>query len=253
MKNSGNLTGTNEINNLTSLKFLSIATAIQKNLCLASCSFHLFLGRKELIEVPLSYYTDNLIEAGCDEAGRGCLAGPVFAAAVILPKNYKNNILNDSKKLSEKTRYILRKEIEEVALAWAVGTYSPQEIDKVNILNASIFSMHRAISKLKVKPEFLLIDGNRFKPYQDIPHECIIKGDSKYLSIAAASVLAKTYRDDFMMHIHEKTPQYHWNSNKGYPTKQHKLAIKQYGITSHHRKTFSNLGSVYYLNFDVDK
>jgi ribonuclease HII len=187
----------------------------------------------------LSNFSDKFIEAGCDEAGRGCLAGPVFAAAVILPKNYKNKLLNDSKKLNETTRYNLRIEIEKIALAWAVGTYSPAEIDKVNILNASIFSMHRALAKLSIVPELLLIDGNRFKPYLDIPYHCIIKGDGKYLSIAAASILAKTYRDDYMIAAHTKHPEYHWYKNKGYPTLQHKLAIKEHGITSYHRKTFN--------------
>ena len=186
-----------------------------------------------------SNFTDNLIEAGCDEAGRGCLAGPVFAAAVILPKNYTNKLLNDSKKLSEAMRYKLRVEIENVALAWAIGSYSPTEIDEVNILNASFFSMHRAINKLKITPQLLLIDGNRFKQYKNITHECIIKGDGKYLSIAAASVLAKTYRDDYMIAAHTQHPNYHWNKNKGYPTLQHKLAIQQYGITDYHRKTFN--------------
>ncbi len=187
----------------------------------------------------LSNFSDDFIEAGCDEAGRGCLAGPVFAAAVILPKDYKNNLLNDSKKLNESTRNILRIEIEKIALAWAVGTYSPKEIDEVNILNASFFSMHRALDKLEIKPELLLIDGNRFKTYLNIPHHCIIKGDGKYLSIAAASILAKTYRDDYMIEAHAKHPEYHWDKNKGYPTKQHKLAIQKHGITSYHRKTFN--------------
>ncbi len=186
-----------------------------------------------------SSFTNKKIEAGCDEAGRGCLAGPVFAAAVILPKDYKNKLINDSKKLNESTRNNLRIEIEKIALAWAVGSYSPQEIDEVNILNASFFSMHRALSKLEIKPELLLIDGNRFKPYLDIPYHCIIKGDGKYLSIAAASILAKTYRDDYMIEAHAKHPEYHWNKNKGYPTKQHKLDIQKHGITSYHRKTFN--------------
>ncbi len=186
-----------------------------------------------------SSFTNNYIEAGCDEAGRGCLAGPVFAAAVILPANYKNDTLNDSKQVSETKRYKLRIEIEEVAITWAIGYYSPAEIDEVNILNASIFSMHRAIDKLNVTPELLLIDGNMFKPYNQIPHHCIIKGDGKYLSIAAASILAKTYRDDYMIAAHAKFPQYHWDSNKGYPTMQHKLAIQEFGLTSYHRKTFN--------------
>ncbi|MFK5857440.1 MAG: ribonuclease HII [Bacteroidota bacterium] len=193
-----------------------------------------------------SSFTDKYIEAGCDEAGRGCLAGPVFAAAVILPKDYENKLLNDSKVLNESTRYKLRTEIEDVALAWAIGSYSPIEIDKVNILNASFFSMHRAIAKLSIQPELLLIDGNRFKPYLNIPYECIIKGDGKYLSIAAASILAKTYRDDYMIAAHAKHPEYHWNKNKGYPTLQHKMAIKEHGITSYHRKTFN-----YQLKLDI--
>ena len=187
----------------------------------------------------LSSYSNNYIEAGCDEAGRGCLAGPVFAAAVILPKDFKNDLLNDSKKLNESTRYKLREVIEKEALAWVVASYSPSEIDEVNILNASIYSMHRALDKLKIQPELLLIDGNRFKPYNEIPFHCIIKGDGKYLSIAAASILAKTYHDDFMVAAHTKYPHYHWNRNKGYPTMQHKLAIQEHGIIEYHRKTFN--------------
>ncbi len=186
-----------------------------------------------------SSFTDEYIEAGCDEAGRGCLAGPVFAAAVILPKDFRNSLLNDSKKLNEATRYKLREIIEKEALAWAVASYSPSEIDEVNILNASIYSMQRALDKLKIRPELLLIDGNRFKPYNDVPYHCIVKGDGKYLSIAAASILAKTYRDDYMVAAHAKYPQYYWNRNKGYPTMQHKLAIQEHGITSYHRKTFN--------------
>ncbi len=185
-------------------------------------------------------FDKNKTEAGCDEAGRGCLAGPVVAAAVILPPKFKNTILDDSKKLTEKKRYALREIIEKEALAWAVGIVSPEEIDKINILNASFLAMHRAIDQLKVKPEQLLIDGNRFNPYNNIPHHCIIKGDGKYLAIAAASVLAKTYRDDLMLELHEKYPNYDWNSNKGYPTKKHRLAIREFGITPHHRKTFGN-------------
>ncbi|MAE07308.1 MAG: ribonuclease HII [Bacteroidetes bacterium] len=184
-------------------------------------------------------FTNNYIEAGCDEAGRGCLAGPVFAAAVILPKDYRNKLLDDSKKLNIKTREKLRFEIEKDALAWAVDSYSPLEIDEVNILNASIYSMHRALKKLKIKPELLLIDGNRFKQYQNIPFHCIVKGDGKYLSIAAASILAKTHRDEYMLDAHLHHPVYHWNTNKGYPTLQHKLAIQEYGITDYHRKTFN--------------
>lgn len=183
----------------------------------------------------------NLIEAGCDEAGRGCLAGPVYAAAVILPPHFICEELNDSKQLSEKKRYELRPYIEEHALAWAVGIVSNLEIDKINILNASFLAMHRAVDSLKIRPEHLLIDGNRFKKHESIPHTCIVKGDSKFLSIAAASVLAKTYRDDFMMKIHKEYPQYRWDKNKGYPTKDHRLAIKQIGITDHHRKSF-NMG-----------
>jgi ribonuclease HII len=179
-------------------------------------------------------------EAGCDEAGRGCLAGPVFAAAVILPAGFKNELLNDSKKLTERHRVELRTIIENEAVAWAVATVDAEEIDKINILNASFLAMHRAIDKLTVKPEYLLIDGNRFKPYKSIPHHCIVKGDGKYLSIAAASILAKTYRDDFMKSIHEQYPRYYWNKNKGYPTMQHKLAIQKHGLTPFHRKTFNS-------------
>lgn len=196
----------------------------------------------------LSFNKDK-IEAGCDEAGRGCLSGPVVAAAVILPPTFKNSILNDSKKLSEKKRYTLRKIIEEEALAWAVGIVSPEEIDKINILNASFLAMHRAIDQLKTRPEQLLIDGNRFKPYHNIPHHCIIKGDGKYLSIAAASVLAKTYRDDLMFELHKKYPLYGWSHNKGYPTKAHRLAIREYGMTEYHRKTFGNYSEQLTLGF----
>jgi ribonuclease HII len=185
-----------------------------------------------------SQFQNKLIEAGCDEAGRGCLAGPVYAAAVILPKNYKNKLLNDSKKLSEKKRDLLRVEIERDAIAYGVGIVDNVEIDKINILNASFLAMHRAVKQLKQTPGLLLIDGNRFKPYPNIPHECIIKGDGKFLSIAAASVLAKTYRDEFMFASHEKHPEYAWNKNKGYPTKAHRGAIAEYGTTSIHRMTF---------------
>jgi len=187
----------------------------------------------------LGNYYDNTIEAGCDEAGRGCLAGPVFAAAVILPADFKNELLNDSKQLSEKKRIYLREVIEKEALAWAVAKVDAPEIDKINILNASFLAMHRAIEQLTILPEHLLIDGNRFRKYKNIPHHCIVKGDGKYLSIAAASVLAKTYRDDFMKRIHEEFPNYLWDKNKGYPTLKHKLAIQQYGFTSYHRKTFN--------------
>ncbi len=185
-----------------------------------------------------NYFTDK-IEAGCDEAGRGCLAGPVFAAAVVLPPDFKNEFLNDSKKLSEKKRVALREIIQKEALVWAVAKVDAPEIDKINILNASFLAMHRAIEQLTVTPEHLLIDGNRFKAFKDIPHHCIVKGDGKYLSIAAASVLAKTYRDDFMQNIHNEYPNYAWNKNKGYPTMQHKLAIQKYGFTPWHRKSFN--------------
>ena len=188
-----------------------------------------------------SYYKGK-IEAGCDEAGRGCLAGSVFAAAVILPEDYQNELLNDSKQLTEKKRYQLREIIQRDAVAWAVGIVTPEEIDKINILNASILAMHRALDQLKVRPEAIIFDGNRFKPYQKIPYTTIVKGDGKYLSIAAASILAKTYRDDYMNRLAEEYPQYDWLSNKGYPTKKHRDAIRQYGITPYHRKTFNMLG-----------
>ncbi len=196
-----------------------------------------------------SYLHKNTIEAGCDEAGRGCLAGPVFASAVILPQNFTNNLLNDSKKLSEKNRYLLRDVIEKEAIAWAVGIVTHAEIDQINILNASFLAMHRAIDQLKILPEHLLIDGNRFTSYPEINHTCIIKGDGKYLSIAAASVLAKTYRDDYMLAEHEKFPCYDWKNNKGYPTKKHRLAIREHGIHSIHRKTFSLLSDQLELKF----
>ena len=187
-----------------------------------------------------AYYI-NKVEAGCDEAGRGCLAGSVFAAAVILPPDYENGLLNDSKQLSEKKRYLVRSMIEKDALAWAVGVVTAEEIDKINILNASILAMHRALDALKVRPEAVIVDGNRFKPYNDVPHTTIVKGDGKYLSIAAASILAKTYRDDYMKAIAEEFPQYDWRSNKGYPTKKHRAAIKEYGISPYHRKSFTLL------------
>jgi ribonuclease HII len=191
----------------------------------------------------LKNYPLNKLIAGCDEAGRGCLAGPVVAAAVILPNNFQNKMLNDSKLLSEKKRDLLRKVIEKQATCWALGIVSPAEIDKINILNASFLAMHRAIKKLYVEPEFLIIDGNRFNPYQSINHECIIKGDGKYLVIAAASVLAKTYRDDIMKKLADEFPDYNWQNNKGYPTKQHRNAIKKIGISKHHRKSFQLLPS----------
>jgi len=185
-----------------------------------------------------SYFKKGLIEAGCDEAGRGCLAGPVYAASVILPSDYKNKILNDSKQISEKNREILRIEIEKEAIAFGVGIVDNIEIDEINILNASFLAMSRAVDQLKTSPELLLIDGNRFNPYPNINHECIIKGDSKFLSIAAASILAKTYRDDFMFTAHNKHPEYAWDRNKGYPTKEHRAAIRKIGATDIHRMTF---------------
>lgn len=184
------------------------------------------------------YLNKGVIEAGCDEAGRGCLAGPVFAAAVILPEDFQNELLNDSKQLNEKQRYELRPIIEREALAWAVGIVDNHEIDKINILRASIEAMHRAIRQLKIRPEALLIDGNRFYPFEDIPHTTIVKGDGKMMSIAAASVLAKTYRDDFMTQIHKEFPVYNWAVNKGYPTKDHRAAIAQHGVTPYHRMSF---------------
>ena len=190
----------------------------------------------------LPYLQENRIEAGCDEAGRGCLAGAVYAAAVILPPDFKNEMLNDSKQLTEKQRYALRSVIEESALAWAVGIVSPEEIDQINILNASFLAMHRAIDQLKIRPEHLLIDGNRFNPYPNIPHTTIVKGDGKYLSIAAASILAKTYRDDYMNQLHREYPVYDWDHNKGYPTKKHRAAIAEHGTTPYHRMTFNLLG-----------
>ena len=189
-----------------------------------------------------SHYYEGKVEAGCDEAGRGCLAGSVYAAAVILPENYQNELLNDSKQLTEKRRYELREIIQRDAVAWAVGIVTPEEIDKINILNASILAMHRALDQLKVRPEAIIVDGNRFKKYQDLPHTTIVKGDGKYLSIAAASILAKTYRDDYMNVLAKEYPQYDWLSNKGYPTKKHRDAIKQYGITPYHRKSYNLLG-----------
>ena len=189
-----------------------------------------------------NHYYEGKVEAGCDEAGRGCLAGSVYAAAVILPEDYQNDLLNDSKQLSEKKRYQLREIIQRDAVAWAVGIVTPQEIDRINILNASILAMHRALNQLEVRPEAVIVDGNRFKPYRDLPHTTIVKGDGKYLSIAAASILAKTYRDDYMNLLAEEYPQYDWLSNKGYPTKKHREAIKAYGITPYHRKSYNLLG-----------
>jgi ribonuclease HII len=186
----------------------------------------------------LPYLQDELIEAGCDEAGRGCLAGPVFAAAVILPKNFTHGILRDSKQLNEKNRLELRTIIEAEALAFAVSMVNHLEIDKINILNASIKAMHLALEQLSVQPGFIIIDGNRFKPFQDIPFECVVKGDDKYYSIAAASILAKTYRDDFMLNLSAEYPQYDWANNKGYPTFKHRDAVIAFGMSPYHRKTF---------------
>ena len=202
-----------------------------------------------------SHYHTGVVEAGCDEAGRGCLAGSVFAAAVILPPDYDNPLLNDSKQLTERKRYELRRQIEKEAVAWAVASVSPEEIDQINILRASILAMHRALDQLRVRPEAIIVDGNRFEPYRPkslpqlgevgggfIPHACIVKGDSKFQSIAAASILAKTYRDDYMMQLAEKFPQYDWQSNKGYPTAKHREAIRLFGITPYHRKSYNLLG-----------
>lgn len=197
-----------------------------------------------------SYLNKDLIEAGCDEAGRGCLAGSVFAAAVILPKDYTNEELNDSKKLSETMRYKLRETIERDALAWAIGIVTPEEIDKINILNASILAMHRALDKLKLRPENIIVDGNRFKPYNNTPYTTIVKGDGKYLSIAAASILAKTYRDDYMNKLADEYPQYDWLSNKGYPTKKHRDAIARYGTSPYHRMSFRLLNQELELPFE---
>ena len=186
---------------------------------------------------------DGLIEAGCDEAGRGCLAGSVYAAAVILPEGYQNELLNDSKQLTATKRRKLREQIERDALAWAVGVVTAAEIDEINILNASILAMHRALDQLAVCPEYVIVDGNRFKPYKDVPHTTIVKGDGKYLSIAAASILAKTYRDDYMERLHEQYPHYGWDRNAGYPTKAHRDGIRLHGVTPEHRKSFNLLGA----------
>lgn len=191
--------------------------------------------------LPL-FNSDGLIEAGCDEAGRGCLAGSVYAAAVIFPPDYENPRLNDSKQLTAKRRYALREEIERDAVAWAVGIVTPEEIDHINILNASILAMHRALDKLKVRPQFVIVDGNRFKPYGDTPSQTVVKGDGKYLSIAAASILAKTYRDDYMHRLHEDYPYYGWDRNAGYPTKAHREGIALHGLTPYHRRSFAGLG-----------
>jgi ribonuclease HII len=202
--------------------------------------------KKKLIENPefetiplLARYQHELVEAGCDEAGRGCLAGPVFAAAVILPHDFTHHLLNDSKQLSEEDRYTLRTEIEQRALAYAVASVSNVEIDEINILNASFLAMHRAIDQLHIRPDFLIIDGNRFNKYQTTPHQCIVQGDGKYFSIAAASILAKTYRDDYMQQLAAEHPEYDWHSNKGYPTIKHRTMVMQHGFTPHHRRTFN--------------
>ena len=188
-----------------------------------------------------AFHTKGVIEAGCDEAGRGCLAGPVVAGAVILPPTFKNSSLNDSKKLSEKKRYLLRDIIIKDAVCWGLGIVSNEEIDEINILNASFLAMHRAIDELEIKPKALLIDGNRFNPYKNIQHHCIVKGDGKFLNIAAASIIAKTFRDDIMQSIGKDFPNYYWHQNKGYPTSKHRTAIAKYGGTSHHRKSFKLL------------
>ena len=195
-----------------------------------------------IVTMLKNYYYEGKTEAGCDEAGRGCLAGSVYAAAVILPPDYHNELLNDSKQLTEKRRYALREVIQRDAVAWAVGIVTPEEIDRINILNASILAMHRALDQLKVRPEAIIVDGNRFKPYHDLPHSTIVKGDGKYLSIAAASILAKTYRDDYMNQLAVESPQYDWKGNKGYPTKKHRDAIRLHGVTPYHRRTFNLLG-----------
>ena len=196
------------------------------------------------------YFNEYELEAGCDEAGRGCLAGSVYAAAVVFPKDYHNENLNDSKKLTAHRRYELRKVVERDALAWAVGVVTPEEIDKINILNASILAMHRALDQLTVRPEAVIVDGNRFKPYRDLPYTTIVKGDGRYLSIAAASILAKTFRDDYMDALAEEYPQYDWKSNKGYPTKKHREAVRRYGPTPYHRMSFNLLGGTGELSID---
>ena len=189
-----------------------------------------------------SHYHEGLVEAGCDEAGRGCLAGSVYAAAVILPPDYENAALNDSKQLTEKQRYALREVVLRDAVAWAVGVVTPAEIDKINILNASILAMHRALDQLSPRPQAVIVDGNRFKPYQDLPWATIVKGDGKFLSIAAASILAKTFRDDYMNQLAEEYPLYDWKGNKGYPTRKHREAIRLHGVTPYHRRSFNLLG-----------
>jgi len=197
----------------------------------------------------LPYYKQDTVEAGCDEAGRGCLAGAVYAAAVILPADYSHPLLNDSKQLTARQRYSLREEIQRDAIAWAVGIVTPEEIDRMNILNASITAMHRALDGLSVRPEYIIVDGNRFRPYGSTPHTTIVKGDAKYLSIAAASILAKTYRDDYMKELHNEFPYYGWDHNAGYPTKEHREGIRLHGTTPYHRMTFNLMGDTQ-LSFD---
>jgi ribonuclease HII len=232
--------------NLLSKKY-NFRTMFNIKGCFFSASFFYslifvrFLSYNKTIML-LPYLNGDTIEAGCDEAGRGCLAGSVYAAAVILPQDFRNELLNDSKQLTEKQRYTLREVIEKEAVAWAVGVVSPEEVDEINILNASFLAMHRAIDQLKVRPEHLLIDGNRFKKYLEIPHTTVVKGDGKYLSIAAASILAKTYRDDYMNRLHQEFPYYDWDHNKGYPTKKHRAAIAEHGVSPYHRMTFNLLG-----------
>ncbi|MGN1262624.1 MAG: ribonuclease HII [Prevotella sp.] len=196
-----------------------------------------------------SHFYEGLMEAGCDEAGRGCLAGSVYAGAVIFPPDYTNDELNDSKQLSEKRRNALREVVQRDALAWGVGVVTPEEIDRMNILNASILAMHRALDALSLRPQAVIVDGNRFKPYCGLPYTTIVKGDAKYLSIAAASILAKTYRDDYMSELAEQYPQYDWQGNKGYPTAKHRDAIRRYGITPYHRRSYNLLGDGQ-LSFD---
>lgn len=197
-----------------------------------------------------NFYHSGVIEAGCDEAGRGCLAGPVYAAAVILPPDFRNGLLNDSKQLTERHRYQLREIIQREAVAWAVGVVDNHEIDSINILRASILAMHRALDQLCVRPQEIIVDGNRFYPYHDVPHTTIVKGDAKYMSIAAASILAKTYRDDCMAGLHREFPMYQWDRNKGYPTKAHREAIRLHGATDYHRTSFNLLGTSPQLEFD---
>lgn len=199
----------------------------------------------------LPHYYSNLIEAGCDEAGRGCLAGSVYAAAVILPKDYDNPLLNDSKKLTEKRRKVLRDQIVRDAVSWAVGVVTPEEIDKINILNASFLAMHRALDQLTIRPEAVIVDGNRFNPYHDLPYTTIVKGDGKYQSIAAASILAKTFRDEYMDSLANEYPYYDWQKNKGYPTKAHREGIRDHGPSPYHRMSYNLMGAMQLeLNFD---